>query len=176
MGNNERERDEIFIPLNKLHSENVQTNMDDVVVLAFYSSRSNPIQCRKWRRLWEMHTCSTPTAPPRPTRYGGVVDGISSMTAWCLWWRVLADRVFAWWKKEGKRTARTSSATAPKEFVWQPALCPPIYRRMKQNPIPTSIFQVSENLLYIAAALRVPHDESGTDRSHWSRSPDRVHG
>jgi hypothetical protein len=39
-----REIDEIFIPLKKLHSGNVQQNVDDVVVLAFSSSRSDPIQ------------------------------------------------------------------------------------------------------------------------------------
>jgi hypothetical protein len=43
-----REIDEIFIPLKKSHSENVQQNVDDVVILAFSSSRSNPIQRRKW--------------------------------------------------------------------------------------------------------------------------------
>jgi hypothetical protein len=32
-----REIDDIFIPLNKSHSRNVQQNMDDVVVLAFSS-------------------------------------------------------------------------------------------------------------------------------------------
>jgi hypothetical protein len=46
-----REVDEIFIPLKKLHSENIQQNMDDVVVLAISSPRSNLIQHRKWRRL-----------------------------------------------------------------------------------------------------------------------------
>jgi hypothetical protein len=43
-----REIDEIFIPLKKLHSRNVQQNMDDIVVLAVSSSRSDPIQHRKW--------------------------------------------------------------------------------------------------------------------------------
>jgi hypothetical protein len=38
--------------------------MDDVVVLAFSSSRSDPIQRCKWRRLREMHTYSAPTTPP----------------------------------------------------------------------------------------------------------------
>jgi hypothetical protein len=37
-----REIDEIFIPLKKSHSGNVQQNMDDVVILAFSSSRSDP--------------------------------------------------------------------------------------------------------------------------------------
>jgi hypothetical protein len=39
-----REINEIFIPLKKSHSGNVQQNMDDVVILAISSSRSNPIQ------------------------------------------------------------------------------------------------------------------------------------
>jgi hypothetical protein len=38
-----REIDEIFIPLKKLHSGNVQQNMDDVVILAVSSSRYDPI-------------------------------------------------------------------------------------------------------------------------------------
>jgi hypothetical protein len=59
-----REIDEIFIPLKKSHSGNVQQNVDDVVVLAFSSLRSDPIQCRKWRRLREMHTYGTSTSPP----------------------------------------------------------------------------------------------------------------
>jgi hypothetical protein len=59
-----REIDEIFIPLKKSHSGNVQQNVDDVVVLAFSSLRSDPIQRRKWRRLREMHTYGTSTSPP----------------------------------------------------------------------------------------------------------------
>jgi hypothetical protein len=35
---NERERDEIFIPLKKSHSGNVQQNVVDVVILAVSSS------------------------------------------------------------------------------------------------------------------------------------------
>jgi hypothetical protein len=46
-----REVDEIFIPLKKSHSGNVQQNMDDVVVLAVSSPRSDPIQRCKWRHL-----------------------------------------------------------------------------------------------------------------------------
>jgi hypothetical protein len=59
-----RERDEIFIPLKKSHSGNVQQNVDDVVVLAVSSPRSDPIQRRKWRRLREMHTYGAVTSPP----------------------------------------------------------------------------------------------------------------
>jgi hypothetical protein len=43
-----REIDEIFIPLKKSHSGNIQRNVDDVVILAVSSSRSDPIQRRKW--------------------------------------------------------------------------------------------------------------------------------
>jgi hypothetical protein len=39
-----REKDEIFIPLKKSYSGNIQQNVDDVVVLAVSSSRSDPIQ------------------------------------------------------------------------------------------------------------------------------------
>jgi hypothetical protein len=59
-----REIDEIFIPLKKSHRRTVQQNMEDVVVLAFSSSRFDPIQRRKWRRLQEMHTYNAPTTPP----------------------------------------------------------------------------------------------------------------
>jgi hypothetical protein len=38
-----REVDEIFIPLKKSHSGNVQQNMDDAVVLAVSSPRSDPV-------------------------------------------------------------------------------------------------------------------------------------
>jgi hypothetical protein len=37
-----REIDEIFIPLKKSHSENVQQNVDDVVILAVSFPRSDP--------------------------------------------------------------------------------------------------------------------------------------
>jgi hypothetical protein len=59
-----REIDEIFIPLKKSHSGNVQRNVDNVVVLASSSSRSDPIQRRKWRRLREMHTYDAAMSPP----------------------------------------------------------------------------------------------------------------
>jgi hypothetical protein len=59
-----REIDEIFIPSKKSHSGNVQKNMDDVVVLAFSSLRSDPIQRCKWRCLREMHTCGAAMSPP----------------------------------------------------------------------------------------------------------------
>jgi hypothetical protein len=38
--------------------------MDDVVVLAFSSSQSDPIQHRKWQRLREMHTYGAAMSPP----------------------------------------------------------------------------------------------------------------
>jgi hypothetical protein len=59
-----REVDEIFIPLKKSHSGNVQQNVDDVVVLAVSSPRSDPIQHRKWRCLREMHTYGAARSPP----------------------------------------------------------------------------------------------------------------
>jgi hypothetical protein len=59
-----REIDEIFIPLKKSHSGNVQQNVDEAVVLAISSSRFDPIQRRKWRRLREMHTYGAAMSPP----------------------------------------------------------------------------------------------------------------
>jgi hypothetical protein len=58
------EIDKIFIPLKKSHSGNLQQNMDDVVVLAVSSPRSDPIQRRKWRHLREMHMYGAATSPP----------------------------------------------------------------------------------------------------------------
>jgi hypothetical protein len=60
--------------------------MDDVVVLAVSSSRSDPIQHRKWRRLREMHTYSAPMTPPSRSseiwwsgRWDWQHDGVVSM-------------------------------------------------------------------------------------------------
>jgi hypothetical protein len=85
-----REIDEIFIPLKKSHSGNVQQNVDDVVVLAVSSSRSDPIQHCKWRCLREMHTYSAPTTLPSwsseirwsgrwDRQHNGVVSMVESM-------------------------------------------------------------------------------------------------
>jgi hypothetical protein len=72
--------------LKKSHSGNVQQNVVDVVVLAVSSSRSDPIQRRKWRRLREMHTYSAPTTPPSRSseiwwsgRWDRQHDGVVSM-------------------------------------------------------------------------------------------------
>src|SRR4051812_41767119 len=72
-----REIDEIFIPLKKSHSRNVQQNMVDVVVLAVSSSRSDPILLRKWRRLRDMHMYGAATSPPSLVQQ--------------LWWRDRLD-------------------------------------------------------------------------------------
>jgi hypothetical protein len=88
-----REIDKIFIPLKKLHSGNVQQNMDVVVVLAVSSLRSDTIQHRKWRRLREMHMCSTPTAPPPRSSemwWSGRTDRRHDSVV--LWWRVSTHR------------------------------------------------------------------------------------
>jgi hypothetical protein len=50
--------------LKKSHSGNVQQNVDDVVVLAVSSLRSDSIQRHKWRRLREMHTYGAATSSP----------------------------------------------------------------------------------------------------------------
>jgi hypothetical protein len=77
-----REIDEILIPLKKSHSGNVQKNMDDVVVLALSSSRSDLIQHASGDAS-ERCTCEAHQRLrlPDPTRYGGVVDGIDNTTA-----------------------------------------------------------------------------------------------
>jgi hypothetical protein len=61
--------------LKKSHRGNIQQNMDDVVVLVFSSSRSDPIQRRKWRRLREMHTYSGRW----DRQHDGVVSMVESM-------------------------------------------------------------------------------------------------
>src|SRR3954467_7882658 len=86
-----REIDEIFIPLKKSHSRNVQQNVVDVVVLAISSSRSDPILRRKWRRLREMHTYGTATSPPSLVQQVGWRDGLDLQhDGVVLWWRVSA--------------------------------------------------------------------------------------
>jgi hypothetical protein len=100
-----REIYEIFIPLKKMHSGNVQQNMDDVVVLAFSSPRSDLSQRRKWRCLQEMHTYSAPTTPPSWSseiwwsgRWDRQHDGVVSMVE-----SMHRLRLFAWWRKNGER-------------------------------------------------------------------------
>jgi hypothetical protein len=117
-----REIDEIFIPLKKSHRGNIQQNIDDVVVLAISSSRSNPIQRRKWRRLREMHTW----------RYGGVVDGIDSMTVWCLWWRVFADRApVCMVEEERRKEASETGQRLRANLVTRPSGLCPFYRSVQ---------------------------------------------
>jgi hypothetical protein len=44
-----------------------------------------------------------------PARRGGVVDGISITTAWCLWWRVYVGRASPMrtrWKKIDKKLVK----------------------------------------------------------------------
>src|SRR3954464_6520131 len=81
--------DDIFIPLKKSHSGNVQQNMGDVVKLAFSSSRSDPIQRRKWRRLREMHTYGTAMSPPSLVQQVGWRDRLDLQHDGVVqWWRV----------------------------------------------------------------------------------------
>src|SRR3954471_17925748 len=83
--------DKTFIPLKILHIGNVQQNVVDVVVLAFSSSRSNPIQRRKWRRLREMHTYDTATSPPSLVQQVGWRDRLDLQHDGVVqWWRVSA--------------------------------------------------------------------------------------
>src|SRR4051812_24279445 len=83
--------DEIFIPLKKSHSGNVQQNMVDVVVLAVSSSRSDPILRHKWRHLQEMHMYGAATYPPSLVQQVGWRDGLDLQNdGVVLWWRVSA--------------------------------------------------------------------------------------
>jgi hypothetical protein len=53
-----------------------------------------------------------------PARCGGVVDGISNTTAWCLWWRVSAGRASpmrTWWKKKDKDLVKLGQESAGKK-------------------------------------------------------------
>src|SRR3954470_5783381 len=89
-----REIDEIFIPLKKSHSGNVQQNMVDVVVLVVSSSRSDPILRRKWRRLRVMHTYGAATSPPSLVQQVGWRDILDLQhDGVVLWWRVSAARL-----------------------------------------------------------------------------------
>src|SRR3954464_10557486 len=86
-----RKIDEIFIPLKKSHSGNVQQNMGDVVELAFSFSRSDPIQRRKWRRLRDMHTYGAATSPPSSVQQVGWRDRLDLQHGGVVqWWRVSA--------------------------------------------------------------------------------------
>jgi hypothetical protein len=91
------------------HSGNVQMNVVGVVVLA--SPPRDPIRSDPSATTGGASERCTRTAQRRllllgPTRCGGVVDAISSTTAWCLWWRVSAGRASsmrARWTKIDKR-------------------------------------------------------------------------
>jgi hypothetical protein len=67
--------------------------MDDVVVLAVSSPRSDPI--RSYAASGGASESCTRTVQrrlllPWSSKYGGEIDWISNTTAWCLWWRVSA--------------------------------------------------------------------------------------
>jgi hypothetical protein len=64
--------------MKKSHSGNVQQNVDDVVVLAIASSRSDLIQHLKWRCLREMHMYGAMTSPPSLVQQ--------------VWWRYRLDQ------------------------------------------------------------------------------------
>jgi hypothetical protein len=91
----------------RLHSGNIQMNVVGVDVLA--SPPRDPIQSDPSATTGSASERCTRTAQQRllllgPARCGEVVDGISSTTAWCLWWRVSAGRTsptHTRWKKKG---------------------------------------------------------------------------
>jgi hypothetical protein len=130
-----REIDEIFIPLKKSHSGNVQQNVDHVVVLAVSSSRSDPIQRRKWRRLRKIHTYSAPTTPPSRSseiwwsdRWDRQHDGVVSMM------ESMRRQGFAC-LRGGERMEKggfRNRAAAPEKFFWSHqnrCLSNPLYSR-----------------------------------------------
>jgi hypothetical protein len=113
------------------HIGNIQMNMVGVVVLT--SPPRDPIRSDPSATTGGASEHCTRTAQRlllllSPVRCGGVVDGISSTMAWCLWWRVHAGRASptrARWKKIGKRTSqnrtkggyrRDSTAAAENDF------------------------------------------------------------
>jgi hypothetical protein len=91
------------------HSGNIQMNVVGVVVLA--SPPRDPIRSDPSATMGGASERCTRTSQRRlyllgPARRGGVVDGINSTTALCLWWRVSADRASptrARWKKNRQR-------------------------------------------------------------------------
>jgi hypothetical protein len=107
--------------------------MDDVVVLAFSSLRSDPIQHRKWRRLREMHTYSAPTTPPSRSseiwwsgRWDQQHDGVVSMV------ESMRRQGFAC-LRGGERTEkggfRKRAAASRKLDQPKPRRCGPFYSR-----------------------------------------------
>src|SRR4051812_42441094 len=121
--------DEIFIPLKKSHSGNVQQNVGDVVELAFSSSRSDPIQRRKWRRLREMHTYGAVTYPPSLVQKVGWRDGLDLQhDGVVLWWRVSMAglRLRAVGRKRGGGAA--GRRLGLEEWEWEGATLPSLYR------------------------------------------------
>jgi hypothetical protein len=122
--------------------------MEDVVVLAVSSSRSDLIQRRKWQRLREMHTCSTPTTPPPRSseiwwsgRWDRQHDDAVSMV------ESMRRQGFAY-LRGGRRTEKggfRNWATAPHKKLGQPSRRPhwSFYRRTQ---VPWSACQGFKNL------------------------------
>jgi hypothetical protein len=83
--------------------------MDDVVVLAVSSSQSDRSNTASGDAS-ERCTCTAHQRLrlPDPARYGGVIDVIDNTTAWCLWWRVCADRASPVYVVEEKRRKEAS--------------------------------------------------------------------
>jgi hypothetical protein len=122
-------------------------NVVGIVILA--SPPRDPIQSKRHngRRLRALHTYSATTPPPQSSKVcGGVVDGISSTTVWCLWWRVSASRASptcARWKKIGKRSSQTRARKYYKELRRQ---------QLKQFPVEPHAAPASL-LIYLGACV-----------------------
>jgi hypothetical protein len=107
--------------------------MDDVVVLAVSSSRSDPIQRHKWRCLWEMHTYGAAmTLPSRSSeiwwsgRWDRQHDGVVSMV------ESMRRQGFAC-LRGGRRMEKggfRNRAAAPRKFgLLEPSVLWSFYRR-----------------------------------------------
>src|SRR3954471_4844408 len=112
--------------------------MIDVVVLAFSSSRSDPIQRRKWRCLREMHTYGTSTSPPSSfqqvgwryrldLQHDGVVQRWRVSAAGLRLCAVAGEREI--WRAAGRRLGF-------KEGWRRGAPLPSIYRGLAGPPVP----------------------------------------
>jgi hypothetical protein len=102
------------------HSGNVQMNVVGVVVLP--SPPRDPIRSDPSTTTGGASERCTRTAQRLlllgPASCGGVVDGISSTTAWCLWWRVSAGRASPTrtrWKKKGKDLVKLGQENTTKD-------------------------------------------------------------
>jgi hypothetical protein len=135
-----REIDEIFIPLKKSHSRNVQQNMDDVVVLAVSSSQSNLIKRRKWRCLRDMYGAAM--SPPSLVQQVWWRDGLDQQhNDVVLMVENFCSRALPTCSRERERERDVEGSSWAGGKGWERGrLCPspPIYRRLGGHLGPSS--------------------------------------